>query len=153
MSSNNPSLCDGPYTFSEQGKKVKMEPRGRAEQVVAIMLDRCVFKDQDLKCDGLFLFCGPNKAAAVLVELKGVDIERAFDQLAHVRRERPQYKTFVAELTRQCDSRTQELAFIISSSLRSPLEKEKLEERYAMRVKAILHSAASLKVPDLRAWI
>lgn len=152
MSSMNTSLCDGQFTFSEQGKKVKMVPRD-SEDVAAVVLDGCVFTDDQLKCDGLFLFCGRNKGAAILVELKGGDIERAFQQLSHVRRQRPQYQNFVNNLAGRCKGAISEIAFIVSNKLCSLPVKEKLEDHYGIRVKEILHSEASSKIHDLRSCI
>ena len=70
---NNYDLCQDILTFSEKGKKVRLVIRP-GEEANALVLDGCVFKDNKLKCDGLFLFQKGNKKFALLVELKGTKI-------------------------------------------------------------------------------
>ncbi len=149
MASGQPALCDGPQAFTEQGKKVKLTPR-RGENVYAVALDGCVFTDNKLKCDGLFLFCGRSQNVAVLVELKGTDIQQAFKQLAYVRYKRSEYQSLREQFKIHCQGQVVEKAFIISSAIPSLPDKEKLEEHYGIRVKALLHSDATAKVHDLR---
>lgn len=60
---NTLDLCDAVLTFCEKGKKVKLEIR-QNEEAKALVLDGCVFQDNELKCDGLFLFRSGNKKFA-----------------------------------------------------------------------------------------
>ncbi|MBD3768387.1 MAG: hypothetical protein IE928_10670, partial [Gammaproteobacteria bacterium] len=69
-------LCDGDDGFSEQGKKLRFTTRP-GESVDALVIDGCVFTDNQPKCDGLFVFTSPSKNALALVELKGSDIAKA----------------------------------------------------------------------------
>jgi len=152
MAGKNPKLCEGAQTFSERGKKVKLTPHP-GEQVCAIVLDGCVLQDNQPKCDGLFLLCSRGQAYAVLVELKGVDIAHAFAQLAYVRYQRQAYQNLRDQLAQQCTGRLIEQAFIISNTFCSLPVKEKLEEEHKIRVKAILHSEPTSKIPELRDYL
>lgn len=149
MSGANPALCDGSQAFAEQGKKVKMTPHAD-EQVYAVVLDGCVLTDNHPKCDGVFLFCGRGRNVAALVELKRANIERAFEQLAFVRNERPEYRHLRDQLKAHCAGQVIEKAFIVSSAVCSLPVKEKLEEHYKIRVNSVLHSEATSKIPDSR---
>jgi hypothetical protein len=96
---NAHALCDGALTLSENGKKVKLSLRS-GEDARALAIDGCVLKDKDQqpKCDGLFVFLDNRRIAVLLVELKGVDIRHAFEQLAYVRNIRQEYKQLIASL-------------------------------------------------------
>jgi len=143
-------LCEGQFSFAEKGKKIKLIPRS-GEQVASIVLDGCVFQDDRLKCDGLFLFIGHNQKAAILVELKGAwDIPHAFEQLSYVKRHRSQYQSFVKNLCEAGPGQLREKAFIVSNGILSKTEKEKLENQYGIRVAAILTCENVSSVPDLR---
>src|SRR5690554_5125281 len=54
---NRHSVCQSELSLEEQGKKVTLSPR-RGEEAKAIVLDGCVFTDNDTKCDALYLFKG-----------------------------------------------------------------------------------------------
>lgn len=95
---NTQALCRGELTLGEQGKRIRLTPKA-GEQAVAVVLDGCVLRDNQPKCDGLFLWQGNQSNAAVLVELKGAgDIPHAFEQLAYVKRQRPEYRALVKSL-------------------------------------------------------
>lgn len=147
---NTQNTCLNEFGFSEQGKKVKLTPK-KSEDVSAVVLDGCVFTDNLLKCDGLFLFAGPSRKAAVLIELKGAgDIPHAFAQLAHVRKHRPEYTALVAGLNLLPGQKAIEKAFIVSNGFLTKPQKEKLEQLHGIRVEAVLHCEAASQVPDLR---
>ena len=150
---NSFGLCVNAWTFSEKGKSVRLEPK-TGEQTVAIALDGCVFTDHQLKCDGVFLWVGPQQKAAVLVELKGAsELPHAFAQLAFVKHERLEYQQLLDELRHLPGSKVIEMAFIVSNGALNKPAKEALEERYGIRVKAILHGEATTPIPDLRTYI
>jgi len=44
-------------------------------------------------------------------------------------------------------------AFVVSNYIVSGVDKQKLEERFGIRVKAILHSEATFPVPDVRGYL
>lgn len=151
--SNTQPICLNEYGFSEQGKKVKLGPKS-GEKVMAIVLDGCVFVDNKPKCDGLFLFAAAYRKTAVLVELKGAgDMPRAFEQLAYVRNQRPQYRDLLDRLNQLPGPKATEKAFIVSNGLMTRPHKEKLENQYGIRVEAVLHCEASTPVPDLRQYL
>ncbi len=150
---NTLDLCDGETCFAEQGKKVKLVPRA-GEEVVAVVLDGCVFTDNRPKCDGLFLWAGGNRKAAILVELKGAGaLPHAFEQLAYVKKNRPEYRQLLDSLNRLPGSRAVEKAFIVSNGMLSKPKKETLENRFGIRVAEVLHCEAATPVPDLRRYL
>ena len=152
MASANPALCEDQFTFSEKGKKVRLRPR-KGEWVVAVALDGCVFMDNNPRCDGLFLFCRRSHPVALLVELKGMDITRAFEQLAYVTHQRSEYATIKTRLRECCRGRLQEKAVVVSSATLSEPKKEALEEDYGIRVVRVLHSEPTSKIPDVRDYL
>lgn len=152
---NKYDLCDGELGFSEMGKKVKFTVSKPTEEAVAMVLDGCLFKDADLKCDGLFLYRSPNKKAAFLVELKGAgDIAHAFKQLAHVKNSRPEYKDLLERLrTSGGPGKVFEKGFIVSSGMLTRPQIRQLEDQHGIRVAAVLHSEPTKPVPDLRDYL
>jgi hypothetical protein len=152
MAGLNPALCDDEFTFSEKGKKVRLTPR-ESEWVAAIALDGCVFMDNQPKCDGLFLFCGRSRPVALLVELKGTDIKRAFAQIAYMRQQRPEYEMIKNCFTEHCRGRLDEKAVVVSSTTLSEPKKEALEEAYGIRVLRVLHCEPTSKIPDVREYL
>ncbi len=150
---NVQSCCLHEHGFSEQGKKVKLTPK-TGEELLAVVLDGCVFDDYLLKCDGLFLFASPNRKAAILIELKGAgDIPHAFEQLVFVRTHRPQYKALLSNLNQLPGPKALEMAFIVSNGFLTKPQKEKLENQHGIRVVAVLHCEAVSQVPDLRQYL
>ncbi|WP_024329896.1 hypothetical protein [Thioalkalivibrio sp. ALR17-21] len=154
MRAHQPStLCADQYTFAENGKQVRYAPR-QQEETRAIVLDGCVFNDNEMRCDGLFLWWevrGGRKVAA-LVELKGAgDISHGFEQLAHVRSQRPEYQEMVSSLNKEAPGRRAfERAVIVTSGQMTKPERVRLETQYGIRVRVITHSVPTRPVPDLR---
>lgn len=146
------SLCDGDLSFEEKGKKVKLSLREN-EEAKAVAIDQCVCIDNELKCDGLFLYRRRNKHWIIMVELKGSDIEHAFEQLAYMRNKRPEYKEIEKLFMNNENGEAQQEAFIVSNVMVSPVDKQKLEKSNGIRVKAILHSVATKPVPDIRQFL
>lgn len=153
MKGQQPSdLCAGRYTFEEKGKEVKFVPR-QQEETQAIALDGCVFRDNQIRCDGLFLWrqSGGGRKVAALVELKGAsDIPRGYEQLAHVRRHRQEYHDFVNDLNTPPGELAKELAFIVTNGALPKPQQENLEHEYGIRVRLIMHSSPTGPTPDLR---
>lgn len=144
---NPHNLCDGPLTFQEKGKKVKLTPK-IGEEARAIVLDGCVCDDDKPRCDGLFLFRNNQKRAIVLVELKGVHIDQAFEQLAWTRYHRKEYREIRELFTKNAPAK--ELAFVVSNYIPTKRELIHLEKENKIRVKQILHSEATKPLPELR---
>ena len=146
------SLCDGELSFEEKGKKIKLSLREN-EEAKALAIDQCVCIDNDLKCDGIFLYRRRNKHWMIMVELKGSDIEHAYEQLAYMRNNRPEYKEIKQLFMSNEVGRPQQEAFIVSNVMVSAVDKQKMENNKNIRVKAILHSVAIKPVPDLRQFL
>lgn len=150
---NRLALCDGALIFSEQGKKVRLAVKS-GEEAKALVLDGCVFMDNKLKCDGLFLYRGATKKVAMLVELKGAsEIPHAFKQLAYVRRSRPEYRQLIDQFAADGAGQVIEKAIIVSNGILNKPEHEALEKQYNIRVAAILHSEATSPMPDARQYL
>ncbi|QEP43517.1 hypothetical protein D5085_10505 [Ectothiorhodospiraceae bacterium BW-2] len=145
-------LCDGVNQFSENGIKVRHSTK-LGEKLVAVVLDGCVFTDNQTKCDGVFILASQNSDVISLIELKGRDIEHAFEQIAYVKNHRPEYRQIKQMVIRQMSGDLNEKAFVVSSALISKSEKEKLELHYQCRITDILHSTATTPVPDIRKYI
>lgn len=152
MTKLNPGLCGDEKTFSEKGIKARLIPR-EGEWAAAVALDGCVFTDQQTKCDGLFLLAGRGGGIAVLVELKGTEIEHAFAQLAFVRNHRPEYLAIKDHFAAHCGGRIYEKAFVVSSARLSEPKKEALEETWGIRVQAVLYCEPAAKIPNLRQYL
>lgn len=146
------ALCAGALTFAEQGKKVTLSIRS-GETAKALVIDGCVLNDDKPKCDGLFLFLDNHRAAALLVELKGRDIPHAFKQLAYVKRNRQEYAALIHILGSCGRGNAIEKAFVVSNVIPSTPEKERWENQYGIRVRAILHCEAISPIPDLRKYL
>lgn len=150
---NTQDACLGANGLREQGKSVICSTKN-GESVSCIVLDGCVFTDNLQKCDGLFLLNTNSKKFACLVELKGVDIKHAFEQIAYVRSRRTEYQQIKQAFIGAAGAhQVAEKHFIVSSGSMSKPEQEQLEEEHGIRVTAILHSAATTPIPDIRKWI
>lgn len=146
-------VCQSALSLEEQGKKVCLIPRPN-EEAKAIVLDGCVFIDNQLKCDALFLFKGHNRKIAALVELKGAgDIPHAFEQLAHTRHRRQEYRQLARQLDQAGPGALLEKAFIVTNGMLSKPEIERLEKAHDIRISKVLHSESRRKVPNLREWL
>ncbi len=145
-------LCESKLSFEEKGKKVRLSLRAN-EEAKALAIDQCVCKDNDLKCDGLFLYRRKNRHWIIMIELKGRDIEHAFEQLAYMRNHRPEYKEIEQLFMEGGNGRAQPEAFIVSNYKITSVLQQKLERTHRIRVKAILHSVATKPIPDIRYYL
>lgn len=148
---NTYALCQSDLTLEEQGKKLCLTLRTH-EEAKALVLDGCVFTDNNTKCDAMYLFKAPGKKVVALVELKGAgDIPHAFEQLAYTRHRRA-YAELKQKLDASGPGKLVERAFVVSNGMLSKPEHERLEKLHGIRVSAVLYSEPSSKVPDLREW-
>ena len=150
--SNPHSLCDGSLRFEENGIKVAIEPKA-GEEAVAIVVDGCICKDSLTKCDGIFLYKRQNRRWIILVELKGSDVEHAFEQLAYMKNHRSEYKEIYELFKEENNYQVSEAAFIVSNHILSLPEQQKLEISNGIRVKRILFSAATKPIPDVTNYL
>jgi hypothetical protein len=146
------NLCDGDLSFDEKGKKVKISTR-TGEEAKALAIDQCVCNDANLKCDGLFLYRRQNKNWMILIELKGSEIEHAFKQLHYTRNNRPEYEQIETLFMAGQRGSLKHEAFVVSNFKKTEVEKQKLENKYGIRVKAILHSEACIPMLDVRRFL
>lgn len=146
-------LCDGVLAFEEKGKKVSLSLRS-GEEGKALAIDGCILTDNLPKCDGLFLFRGrSNRNFMILVELKGGEIDHAYEQLAYMRSKRTEYNDIKDLFLNGQSGSLREEAFIVSNHRISTVEKQKMEISNQIRVKAILYSEGSSPRPDLREYL
>ena len=145
-------LCSGILSFEEKGKKVKLSIRP-GEEAKALVIDQCVCTDTRMKCDGMFLYRRRNKHWMIMVELKGGDIEHAFEQLAFMKTQRAEYKEIEALFMQNQTGKPKHEAFIVSNHMVSLVKQQKLENRNRIRVKTILHSEATSPLPDIRVYL
>jgi len=149
---NTQEACVNEQTIREEGKAVKLVPKN-GEQMMAIVLDGCVFTDNHTKCDALFLHKGRLKHS-FLVELKGAgDLPKAFEQLAYTRDHRPEYRTFINSFTDTDGQRVCEKFVIVSNGQMGKVEQAQLERDHQIIIRQILHCEATTPVPDLRKLI
>jgi len=130
---------------------VRLVPRA-GEEVRVLVLDGCVIKDHDSRCDGLFLY-RKNIKYSFLVKIKGAgDIPKAFQQLSHTKN-RQEYREILRRF-RELDNRRviEKFALVSNWMLPKPML-EKLENQYGIRVKKNLHSEATRPIPDLKELI
>lgn len=144
--------CAERLVLQEKGKKVTLRPR-QSESAKLLVLDGCVFKDNLLKCDGIFFYEKGNKAHMILVELKGGDIDHAFEQIKYTREQRTEYSSLKNLFSQNRSGSILESAFVISNHWIDRVSHQKLEKTYGIRVKAVLHSEATTPISDLRSWL
>jgi hypothetical protein len=149
---NPHSLCDERLTFEEKGKKVTLSTK-RGEEAVAIVIDGCVCNDKQTKCDGMFLFRKNNKKCIILVELKGGDIDHAFEQLGYMKNHRQEYRKIFNYFGNNERQPIHEKAFVISNHVISRVVHHQLETMHRIRVNSILLSEATKPIPDLRKYL
>ncbi len=118
-----------------------------------MVLDGCIFKDNLPKCDGMFFYKKGTKAHMILVELKGGDINHAFEQIKYTREQRTAYKSLRSQFSQNQKGSILESAFVISNYRIDRVSHQKLEKTYGIRVKAVLHSEATTPIPDLSTWL
>ncbi len=145
-------LCDDHLSFEEKGKKVRLSVRSR-EEAKALAVDQCVCKDDQLKCDGMFLYSRGKKHWMIMVELKGKDVEHAFKQLAYMRHSRSEYSEIEQLFMAGQAGKPIHKAFIVSNFLLSAVAQHKLEKTHRIQVKAILYKEATKPVPDIRLYL
>jgi hypothetical protein len=139
--------CADQLVLQEKGKKVTLRPKS-GESVKLIALDGCVFQDNLPKCDGMFVFQKGNQVYLILVELKGSDIDHAFEQVKYTREARTEYSQIKEAVS---GNRSPiESAFVISNYQIDKVSQQKLENSHKVRVKKVLHSVATSPMPDLR---
>ena len=150
---NTPKECIDQYTLSEEGKSITLKQRSN-ENVMAIVLDKCILDDKNKKCDGLFLYKTLTKKHSFLVELKGAgDIEKAFIQLSYTRDNRVEYNNIINLFYDTDNKKVYEKFAIVSNGSLEKTRLEQLENQYNIRVKKILHSEATTPIPDLKELI
>lgn len=153
-SNPNPrEVCKDQYTLSEEGKSITLKPR-IGEDVMTIVLDKCIIDDNNTKCDGLFLYKTSSKKHSFLVELKGAgEIEKAFVQLSYTKYNRKEYKNIINLFYQLDNQKVLEKFAIVSNGSIEKTRLEILENQYNIRVKKILHSEATTPIPDLKELI
>jgi hypothetical protein len=143
-------LCESNLSFEEKGKKVRLSVR-TGEEGKALAIDQCVCTDnRQMKCDGMFLYRRGNRHWMIMVELKGGDIEHAFEQLAYMRYNRDEYGEIEQLFMTGETGLLCHLAYIVSNFKISSVAQQKLEASYNIRIKGILHSEATTPIPDVR---
>ncbi len=144
--------CAERLVLQEKGKKVTIKPR-KTESAKLLVLDGCVFKDNLPKCDGIFFYEKGNRAYMILVELKGGDIEHAFEQIKYTREQRTEYFSLKNQFGQNRSGNIFEYAFVISNHRIDAVTRQKLENNHQVRVRQVLHSEATSPMPDLREWL
>ena len=153
---NSQNECIDEYTIREKGKSVELKPKNSDEKVIAIIIDQCLIKDNNTKCDALFLFNSNNKKVSFLTELKGAgDIEKAFFQLSYTQKNRVEYKNIITKFQEIDNKKVKviEKFVIVSNGMLNKIELAKLENRYKVRVVGVLHSEPMKPIPNLRDYI
>lgn len=144
--------CAEEFVLQEKGKKVTLRPKG-GEQAKLLVLDGCLLKDNLPKCDGVFFLEIASKAFMILAELKGGDIDHAFEQIKYTRERRNHYTLLKTHLSDSTQKIIREEAFVISNHQLDKVSHQKLEKAHGIRVKAVLHCVATSPMPDLRKWL
>lgn len=144
--------CEDRLVLQEKGKKVTLRTR-TGEEAKMLVIDGCVIRDNQPKCDGVFLYRRNNLHWLILVELKGSDIPHAFEQLAYMRTSRREYNVLKSSFMASQTGNLKEEAFIISNHTISRVDQQKMERQWNVRIKAILHSEPTTPIPDLREYL
>ena len=145
------ALCSGAYGLRENGMEVCLKPH-HGEDACAIVVDGCLVSDRDVnpRCDGIFLLKQPNKKWVVTVELKGSDLYHAYEQLNFTRRRRTFYSDLIDAFRNNETTQVFETSFIVSNHLFSSADKARMNLIFRLNVHTILHTSATLPVPDIR---
>ncbi len=150
---NAQAMCVNEYTIREKGKSVKLAP-AIGEQAMAIIIDGCMIKDNDPKCDALFLYQSTTRKYSFLVEIKGKsEIDKAFAQLRYTRDNRVEYQRMLTLFQQRGAGSIIQRFAIVSNAQLTKVEREKLENRNGIRVRKILHCEATTPIPDLKELI
>ncbi|AFL84941.1 hypothetical protein Belba_2381 [Belliella baltica DSM 15883] len=144
--------CADRLVLQEKGKKITLKPRS-GESAKLLILDGCVLKDNSPKCDGVFFYEKRNTSYIILVELKGGDIDHAFEQIKYTREQRTEYTSLKNHFRQNRSGSIIESAFVISNHRIDRVTHQKLEKAHGLRLKAILHSEATTPLQDLRTWL
>ncbi len=144
--------CADRLVLQEKGKKVTLRSRP-GEAAKLLILDGCLLNDNLPKCDGIFFYEKGNRAYMILVELKGGDIEHAFEQIKYTREHRTEYTSLKNQFSQNRTGNIFESAFVISNHRIDRVTHQKLEKAHGLRVKAVLHSEATTPLQDLRTWL
>lgn len=149
-----PDECIDQFTISEEGKSIKLVPKSSTEKSIAIVLDQCIIKDNDTKCDALFLYNSQSKKVSFLVELKGAgEIEKAFYQLSYTKDKRDEYRNIINKFNDIDSKSTIQKYVIVSNGKINSKDKERLENTHKIRVSQVLHSEATTPIPNLREYV
>jgi len=149
----NPSnCCDGELRFQEKGKKVTLTPR-RQEHAKLLVLDSCYITNKNPKCDAVFFLQTASQGFVLLIEVKGEDIDRAFEQIRYTKENQSQYTALKTKFIDSTGKACKEHAFIISNFQVTKIRLQQLEREHNVRVKAILYSEATTKIPDVRDYV
>ncbi len=148
---NTQNECIDEYTIREKGKSVKLTPKNSSENVMVIILDKCIITDNNTKCDAMYLYKTKHNKYSFLVELKGAgDLEKAFYQLSYTKNNRIEYKDILEKFKNIDSKKITERFAIVSNGLLSKTKLEQLENSYKIRVRTILQSEATSPIPDLK---
>jgi len=140
-------LCADQYTLREQGIQVKLKPKSKnsKQTVKAIVVDGCLLGNKTKKCDGLFIFSQAQKTYIALIELKGSNIEDAFEQLSCTR-DSQEYRNIHKSIRESFKHTLVERWFIITSRTIGARERCQYEKEYdKIRLKVITCDRRSQK--------
>jgi hypothetical protein len=143
------AICDGNLRLQEKGKKAMLTPK-KNEKAKLLALDGCYIKNNQPKCDAIFFLETENKAFMIFTELKGGDIDPAFEQINYTRSKQPRYAELLEAFQYATRKTVREEAFIISNHQINKAETQRFERRHGVRVKSIIHCEASSRTPELR---
>jgi hypothetical protein len=144
-------LCCGDLCFLDAGIHVVFRPK-KNETAVAVALDGCVFKDNQKKCDGMFVLSRSDRIDILLVELKGSDLADAYEQIAYVLNHRKEYNDVVSRLANLTPVKrpVRQSSVIVSTGLIKRNAQQKLEKAWGIRPAIITVQKPAGAAPDLR---
>ena len=89
----------------------------------------------------------------MLFRSKGIDLEHAFEQLAYMKNQRPEYLELSNLFSEEEKYNLYEKSFIVSNHIITRPQHQKLEKTNGIRVSQILHSEATTPIPNLRDYL
>lgn len=145
------NLCCGDLCFLDAGIRVVLRPK-KNEIAVAVALDGCVFKDNQKKCDGMFVLSRSDRIDILLVELKGSHLADAYEQIAYVLNHRKEYNDIISHLAslNTVNRPVRQSSVIVSTGWINPRDKQKLENAWGVRPAIITAKKPAGAAPDLR---
>jgi len=147
-----PSECIEILTICEKGKSLTLTLKSEEEAIV-IILDKCIITDNKTKSDALYLYKSRNKKVSFLIELKGFgEIEKAFTQLSFTKN-RDEYREIIECFKNLDGKRVYEKFIIVTNGILKKHEQESLENENNIRVRGVLFSDSSFKIPNLRDYL